>query len=74
MGNERFFVQFFRFSTGSESFFCLDLDPYRYDWIRIRTQFFRILDPDSYHNDTDPQHCLPVFIILASNQHKVHKK
>ena len=45
---------------------CLDPDPYRYSlepdpyqssvWIRIRNEFFQILDPNLYQNDTDPQH------------------
>ena len=41
--------------------FCLDPDPYQnLPWIRIRNEFFHILDldPDSYKNDTDPPHCL----------------
>ena len=42
--------------------FCLDPDPYQSSpriRIRIRNEFFHILDPDSdpYQNDTDPQHC-----------------
>ena len=37
---------------------CPDPDPYPYQsssWIRIRNEFFHILDPDQ--NDTDPPHC-----------------
>ena len=42
--------------------FCLDPDPYQISpWIRIRirNEFFRILDPDPdpFQNDTDPPHC-----------------
>ena len=48
--------------------FCLDPDPYHFcldpdpsqssPWIRIRNEFFHILDPDldPYQNDTDPAH------------------
>ena len=37
--------------------FCLDLDPYQSSpWIRISNEFFNILDPDPYHNYTDPPH------------------
>ena len=34
--------------------FCQDPDPYQTShWIRIRNEFFHILDPD-----TDPPHCM----------------
>ena len=41
--------------------FCLDPDPYHsLPWIRIRNEFFHILDPGPYQNDTDPPHWFPV--------------
>ena len=38
--------------------FYQDPDPYQSSpWIRIRNEFFYILDSDPYQNDTDPPHC-----------------
>ena len=39
--------------------FCLEPDPYQSSsWFRIHNEFFRILVPDLYQNDTDPPHCM----------------
>ena len=45
--------------------FCLNPDPYQSSsWIRIRYEFFNILDPDRYQNYTDPPHWLQLSMPL----------
>ena len=54
----------FRKNVQMKSFFSPSLQPV----LRIRNEFFHIMDPDPYQNDTDPQHCLPLltpYVALA---------
>ena len=55
--DERFLKIIFLRVCDTRSFFA---------WIRIRNEFFPILDPDPFLNDTDPPQWLQQFIILTS--------
>ena len=46
----------FRKNVQMKSFFSPSLQPLL-PVLRIRNEFFHIMDPDPYQNDTDPQHC-----------------
>ena len=47
--------------SGSVWKFILDPDPYESSvWIRIRNEFFQLLDPDPSQTNKDPPHCIQV--------------
>ena len=59
--------------SGSVWKFILDPDPYESSvWIRIRNEFFQLLDPDPSQTNKDPPHCIQVpygsVILVFSSQ------